>query len=186
MTAHLGAPSRLEEPPQQLVTLDSTGEAIDARQRLLQWALAQTDGTGGEAERDPRDYFRIAAPQFLADPAAVHGVSWCGIFCLAGLIACGILGADRHWVTGKGFVNWEDAAGKRLLPMTRLPQAPGDIVVFGAPGWHHAIVHSWGDGLVTTLDGNTLRAPREGCAARRRSLTAYGYFSLGRLLGEIP
>lgn len=186
MTASLGAPGRLEEAPHQLITLAATGEAIDARQRLLQWALAQTDGTGGEAERDPRDYYRIAAPQFLRDPAAVHGVSWCGIFCLAGLIETGILGPDRCWETGKGFVNWEDETGKKLLPMSKLPGAPGDIVVFGAPGWHHAIVHSWGGGKVITIDGNTLRAPREGCAARERPLTAYGYFSLGRLLGETP
>lgn len=182
--ASLGAPGRFDEPPHELLTLPVTGEAIDARGRLLAWALAQTDGKGGPADRDPNIYYRIAAPQF-ADSGNEHKVSWCGVFCLAGLIEVGIW-PGPSWQTGQGFVNAEDATGKRLLPMTRLPQAPGDIVVFGAPGWHHAIVHSWGNGKVVTIDGNTLPAPREGCAARERPLAAYGYFSLSRLLGEAP
>jgi len=172
------APAWASERPESLIELDATGEAIDARGRVLAWALSQV------GDRDPNDYFHLAAPQYLGGKHE-HDTSWCGIFALAALREAGVVGGDEWlWHTGAGFVNREDEKGKPFLPRTNLPLAPGDIVVFGAPTWHHAIVHSFGDGKVRTIDGNTLPFPREGVACRERPLAAYGYYSLARLLGE--
>jgi hypothetical protein len=175
-----GAPSRLEEAPPELLRLPLTGEALDARARLLAWATAQI------GEQDPNTYFQAAAPQF--GPAERHSIAWCGIFALAGLRATGIVdGPEWLWETGKGFLNRRDAAGKLLFTRTGVPQAPGDIMLLPGPSWHHCIVHSWRDGMCNTLDGNTLPFPKEGVAARRRPiLGAFGFYSLARLLGEAP
>ncbi len=177
--ASIGAPlpAWATERPDSLVTLESTGEAIDARGRVLEWALSQV------GDRDPNEYFRRAAPQYLGGHHE-HDTSWCGIFALAALREAGV--CDWTWVTSLGFVNFEDDTGKRWLPKSSLPAAPGDIVVFGAPTWHHAIVHSFGDGKVRTIDGNTLPFPREGVACRERPIGAFGYYSLARLLREAP
>ena len=186
MVAGPGEPRQEEggtalEPGPLLTALDATGEAIDARARVIAWALGEV------GEQDPRKYFGMCAPQYLADGRDhSRDTSWCGIFVLSALRAAGVVGPDWTWATGLGFVNREDPAGKRWMPCTALPQAPGDVVVFGAPTWHHAIVHSWGNGRVYTVDGNTLPAPREGVATRSRPLAAYGYYSLARLLGEAP
>ena len=175
-----GQPQRLEEPPPELLSLPVTGEAIDARGQLLRWALAQ------QGERDPHVYTAIAAPQFShQDP---HSFAWCGIFALAGLISNGIVGGDEWlWRTGEGFVQKRDAKGRLWLPRGGTPEAPGDIMLLGAPSWHHCIVHSWANGFAYTIDGNTLPYPKEGVAVRRRPiLGAFGFYSLARLLGEAP
>lgn len=177
----IGEPQRLDEqPPDQLLHLPVAGEALDARARLLKWAYAQ------QGEQDPHRYTAIAAPQF--NPSNSHSFAWCGIFALAGLREAGIVsGPDWMWETGRGFIGKRDGAGRPWLPRSGVPEAPGDIMLLGAPSWHHCIVASWADGYCTTIDGNTLPAPREGVAVRRRPiLGAFGFYSLARLLGETP
>ena len=150
-----------------------TGEAIDARARLVAWAASQI------GERDPNEYYRVCAPQF-ADRGAEHSVSWCGIFALAGLHVIAPTRAPM-WATGKGFV--------RDLRTVSLPE-PGDIAVFrkGADGrdlWHHAIVERVERGRVYTIDGNVLPAPREGVARRDRPIDANAtFYSIASLLRD--
>lgn len=151
---------------------DETGEAIDARARLVAWARGEL------GEQDPNKYYRSAAPQF-ADKGAEHSVSWCGVFVLAGLRECGL--TDWQWETGRGFVY--------RLAKTADPQ-PGDVAVFqkGASGkdlWHHAIVASVDSGAVNTVDGNVLPAPREGVAERRRAIDSNAtFYSIAQLLWD--
>lgn len=172
-------PPTPDEPPEELAELEAPGEAIDARSRLLAWAESQI------GPKDPDRYYAVAAPQFVGTKA--NAISWCGVFCLAGLLECGIAPPEWRWVTSLGFVNREEADGSRALPMGHLPKAPGDIVVFKGPNAHHAIVKRWADGYLWTIDGNTLSAPAEGVAERKRRIyDAYGFYSLSRLLGEAP
>ena len=146
---------------------DETGEAIDARARVVAWARAEL------GVQDPNKYYRIAAPQF-ADRGHEHDVSWCGVFCLAALRECGL--TDMEWVTGKGFVY--------KLALTDAPE-PGDIAVFGPPLWHHAIVERLEGGLLHTIDGNTMTRPIEGVTARKRALSPQiDFYSLGRLISQ--
>jgi len=153
--------------------VSETGEAIDARARLLAWAESQI------GERDPNAYYRICAPQF-ADKGAEHSVSWCGVFVLAGLHHVAPTRAPM-WKTGKGFV-YE-------LKGVPLPE-PGDIAVFrkGANGkdlWHHAIVERVEKGRVYTIDGNVLVAPREGVARRDRPVDSnVQFYSIATLLRD--
>lgn len=155
---------------------DETGEAIDARARLVAWAISQI------GDRDPNEYYRVCAPQF-ADGGHEHDTSWCGIFCLAGLHAVGL--CEWEWSTRRtepGFV-WR-------LRVTPFPDM-GDIAVFrkGADGrdvWHHAIVEAPPTkGLVRTIDGNVLPAPREGVATRTRPVDSnVTFYSIASLLRD--
>ncbi len=152
-----------------------TGEAIDARQALVVWALAQL------GEQDPNKYYRACAPQF-ADKSAEHSVSWCGVFCLAGLRAVGL--CDWNWssrASQPGFV-WQ-------LRIVTLPE-PGDIAVFrkGADGkdiWHHAIVQRVENGRVYSVDGNVMRFPKEGVETRERPVDGnVRFYSIAELLSD--
>lgn len=140
---------------------EETGEAIDARARLVAWAAGEI------GEQDPNKYYRVAAPQF-ADGGHEHDTSWCGIFCLAGLHAIAPTRAPI-WQTGSGFA-------REHLRVVQLPE-PGDIAVFrkgedknGRDLWHHAIVERLDRGVLHTIDGNVLRAPLEGVARKTRKL----------------
>ena len=163
---HPGELDDIEKASTLLLSIPETGEALDARARLLGWGLAQL------GDQEPDRYYKVAAPQFLGSKP--NQFSWCGVFCLAGLLENYIAPADWQWETGLGFVH--------RLTMHARPQAPGDIVVF--PGkWHHAIVRSWGETRLCTIDGNVLRAPREGVAeCERRISDAYGFYSIADLL----
>lgn len=158
-----------------------TGEALDGRARLVAWACGEI------GEQDPNKYYRIAAPQFVGK-GAEHSVSWCGIFCLAGLRALEF--TDWQWETGKGFVF--------RLETTRDPQ-PGDIAVFrkGADGkdiWHHAIVERvdpatkfvhMGISAVHTIDGNVTLSPSEAVKERTRPIDSnVTFYSIGSLLRD--
>lgn len=152
---------------------EETGEAIDARTALVEWAAGEI------GERDPNVYYRVCAPQF-ADKGAEHSVSWCGIFCLAGLHAVAPTRAPM-WKTGKGFV-----FELRVVPF---PER-GDIAVFrkGADGrdiWHHAIVEHVASGRVYTIDGNVMPAPKEGVARRVRPIDSnVTFYSIASLLRD--
>lgn len=154
---------------------NETGEAIDARKRYVAWAESQI------GERDPNVYYRVCAPQF-ADKGAEHSVSWCGVFCLAGLHETGL--CTWEWSTRRtepGFV-WR----LRVVPFPE----HGDIAVFrkGADGrdvWHHAIVDHVENGRVYTVDGNVLIAPREGVASRVRPVDSnVTFYSIASLLRD--
>jgi hypothetical protein len=154
---------------------EETGEAIDAREAVVAWALSQV------GDRDPNEYYRVVAHQF-ADKGAEHSVSWCGVFALAALRACGL--CDWTWssrASEPGFV-WR-------LPVVAFPEK-GDIAVFrkGADGrdvWHHAIVKHVENGRADTVDGNVLPYPREGVAERTRPIDAnVTFYSIAGLLRD--
>jgi len=157
---------------------DETGEAIDARARLVAWA------EGEVGLQDPAKYYAICAPQFLGTKP--NEKSWCGIFVLAGLRTLEL--CDWDWSTRRtepGFVY-------RLRPIA-FPDV-GDIAVFqkSADGvrdlWHHAIVRRPPiGGLVDTVDGNVLWAPAEGVALkthRIRSALGDRFYSIAGLLAD--
>ncbi len=159
---------------------EETGEAIDARARLVAWALSQV------GDQKPHKYYEICAPQFLGTKP--NDKSWCGVFALAGLHECGLCPADWTWsdrASEPGFV-WR-------LRVTAFPEA-GDIMVKrkGADGvrdlWHHAIVKAPPvGGFVQTIDGNVLIAPREGVAERRRPVESPAlmtFYSIATLLRD--
>ena len=163
-------------PPNDL----ETGEAIDARARLVAWALSQV------GERDPNEYYRVCAPQF-ADRGAEHSISWCGIFCLAGLRLNDL--CDWEWSTRRtepGFVY--------RLRVTAFPDT-SDIAVFekganGATLWHHAFVRRLEGGVLYTVDGNTgYVAPKEGVSTRERKMSVergnVTFYSIASLLRDL-
>lgn len=155
---------------------EETGEALDARDRYVAWALSQL------GERDPNEYFRICAKDF-ANKRLEHTKSWCGIFALAGLRVCNF--CDWEWSlrpSEPGFVY--------RLPRVSFPEK-GDIAVFqkGADGkdiWHHAIVKRAPEkGYVETIDGNVLLYPKEGVAERKRYIDSNAsFYSIAGLLRD--
>ena len=160
---------------------DETGEAIDARERLVAWALSQV------GPQDPNTYYRVCAPQF-ADMGHEHDKSWCGIFCLAGLRVAGL--CDWDWSDRRsepGFV-WR-------LRAVAFPEK-ADIAVFekgesGKTLWHHAIVRRLEGGVLYTVDGNTgFVAPGEGVSLRERKMSAergnVTFYSIASLLQDPP
>lgn len=161
--------------------LEETGEAIDARARVVARARSFLGPGDIDTLQDPNQFFRIACPEF-ADKGLEHRKAWCGIFALACLKLEGIA-PDIMWdPTGKGFVGH--------LKVTHEPLA-GDVVIFGAPLWHHAIVDRVEGGLVHTIDGNVLAGldahgqPREGCGRRKRPLTpAVTFYSIHKLIAD--
>lgn len=145
-----------------------TGEALDAlhpvRAALLEWAASRI------GEQNPDDFWEICGPHMKGDPG---GTSWCGGFVLAGLVECVPACLSWRWQRGSGFVL------ARKLPVTAAP-SPGDIAIWRKvppagekDTWHHAFVEAFADGNVDSIDGNVLRAPKEGAARCHRSIN-YG------------
>lgn len=153
--------------------IEETGEAIDARARLVAWARGEV-GT-----QDPNKYYRVCAPSFVG-----HEKAWCGIFCLSGLHALKL--CSWFWSIDPerpGFV-WR-------LDRTTEPKQ-GDIAVFrfdelGRELWHHAIIDRLESSRVRSIDGNVLRSPLEGVAERVRPVTPnVSFYSIARLLRDEP
>jgi hypothetical protein len=162
-----------------------TGEELDAlhptRAAILEWAEKWI------GECNPDEIWTLAnSPHMRGDPS---GISWCGGFTLAGLVQN--VPACRAWSWQRsGFVL------ARGLPVVSSPE-PGDIAIWRkvppagvSDTWHHAFVESTKDGFVESIDGNVLRAPREG-VARCSRLVNYGastgykptFYSIAGLLG---
>jgi hypothetical protein len=155
--------------------IEETGEAIDARARLVAWARGEI-GT-----QNPDKYFRVCAPSFVGKGAEI---AWCGIFCLAGLHALEL--CSWLWSTDPkepGFV-WR-------LDRTRDPLL-ADIAVFRFDEhrrelWHHAFIERFDGASVATIDGNVLRRPLEGVAARVHPVTSdVTFYSIAQLLRDGP
>lgn len=149
-----------------------TGEALDARDRLVARARAFT------GKQDPDHFYRIAIPEWVGVP----GKSWCGVFALSCLVAEGLWPADaERWRGGSGFVLRGVADG--LLRVTKFPLT-GDIAVFGAPLWHHAIVRGeMSNGTVPTIDGNVTGPTGKGVWERTHPVTdATTFYSIAPLL----
>lgn len=154
---------------------DETGEAIDARAAVVAWAISQV------GEQSPHKYYAICAPEFMRTKP--NEKSWCGVFCLAALVVNGLCG--WQWSarpSEPGFV-WR-------LRVTAFPEA-GDVAVFrkGANGrdlWHHAIVRRPPEnGVVETVDGNVMWAPREGVELRSRPVDSnVTFYSIASLLKD--
>lgn len=149
--------------------LNATGEAIDARRRVVDAAIAEI------GFREPSKYWRTVCPDFLGQKP--NAKAWCGIFALW-CIRQALPEVDWLWSTRAsepGFV-WR-------LSHTALPE-PGDVAVFGPTLWHHAIVEDCYGGNVYTIDGNVLPAPLEGVARRKRPiLPATSFHSIAKLIG---
>ncbi len=162
----MGPHSRQGDP----VLIDETGEAIDARARVVARALGEL------GEQDPDKYYDVVAPQFSGGKND-HAISWCGIGALWCLVMEGL--CTWNWETGRGFVY-------RLKTLS-LP-LPGDIAIFrkGATGkdlWHHAIVKDYGNGKVNTVDANVLPYPKEGWAEKTRPIdTNVTFYSIATLI----
>jgi hypothetical protein len=172
-----------------MIIEDETGEAIDARLRVVARARSYLGPNDAPKDQDPCEFFRIFAPMY--GPKEVHSKAWCGIFAGACLVLEGLWPADaKRWVDSKGFVLASVAAG--LLRVVDVPR-PGDVVLFGAPLWHHAIVDLPGmvGGKVHTIDGNSIGnlglgpdgQPREGCSKKVHTVDhATVFYSIAPLI----
>jgi hypothetical protein len=105
-----------------------------------------------------------------------HTVSWCGGFVLWVLRQVGL--CDWDWAVWKGANS--PAGFVYRLPTIGLPEA-GDIAVFrkgkdGKDIWHHAIVERYGNGLVYTIDGNTMAYPKEGVTTKYHPIDSNATF----------
>lgn len=154
-------------PPLELDDLDETGEAIDARRRVL--AVAETQ----LGDQDPDKYWSLVCPELMGNP---HKVAWCGGFALWCLREAGL--CEWPWVVWKG-PGTPSGFLYRLLP-TRDPK-PGDIAYFDHLQ-HHAIVRSVSGGFVDTIDGNALPAPREGVVEKTHPVTGCTFYSIASLI----
>ncbi len=131
---------------------DETGEAIDARARVVARARAEL------GVQDPNKYYRDVAPAFIGHP---HDKAWCGVFALWCYVKEEL--CDWTWTPdGAGFVH--------RLQRTQRPE-PGDVVVIdrtpsGVVLWHHAIVTRVDGWYLHTVDGNALPYPLEGVDER--------------------
>ncbi len=97
------------------------------------------------AELGPGDveaYWRDA----VSDTKWPGGLAWCGIFALWCLHQAG-LAKSVKWKLGYGFLEVQK------LPKTHQPK-PGDMAYFDKPFQHHAIVESYEQGVLKTIDGN--------------------------------
>jgi hypothetical protein len=123
----------------------------EARARVV--ALA----AGELGDQDPDKYWRLVQPALMGHP---HDVAWCGGFALWCLRTAGL--CDWSWKVGSGFLEVKG------MPKVQLPE-PGDIGYI-AKAAHHFIVEDVRDGIVYSIDGNHLTAPREGVARAQRKL----------------
>jgi len=155
--------------------------ASEARARVVARARSYLAPDGQPCARDPNEFFRIAAPDF-ADRGLERTRAWCGIFALACLVLEKVWPADAPlWVNGKGFVLAAVRTG--LMRVVSIGE-PGDVVCFGAPLWHYAIVERVEGGKAYTIDGNVMGAV-EGCSAKVHKIdAATAFYSIGPLVGE--
>lgn len=131
--------------------LEETGEAIDARARVVAIAEAEI------GEQDPDKYWKEVCPDLCGHP---HRIAWCGGFALWCLRTAGLTNWDWYIYQGPG-----SPSGFlfHLLP-TEDPK-PGDIAYFDHMQ-HHAIVKEVNWPYVDTIDGNSMASPKEGVTAK--------------------
>jgi hypothetical protein len=152
-------------------TADDKAEAFrGTRLDVVAWARGEL------GDRDPQKYIRDVAHVYIGQPP--NAKAWCGIFWLWCLFKAEL--TKQQWIDGKGF------AGVLGLPRVQIPE-PGDGMYFGTPNHHYAVVERVRDGVVHTIEGNTLRTPREGVTAQSHPLSAVNagggcYFSIAPLL----
>lgn len=149
---------------------DETGEAIDAR------ALVVTAAESQIGEQDPDKYWRQVCPDLLGHP---HTISWCGGFALWALHQAGL--CDWHWDIWKG--PGTPSGFLYRLRHTADPM-PGDLAYF-ARSQHHAVIARVLEHYVDTIDGNTLRFPREGVTGPniRKRVEVTSFYSIAQLVG---
>jgi hypothetical protein len=135
----------------------------ETRSRVVAIARAEL------GEQDPQKYIRDAAPIYIGQPP--NAKAWCGIFALWCYRKAGL--TTKQWIDGRGFAHG-------YLPIVSLPE-PGDLAYYSS-GQHYAIVEHCADGYVYTIDGNAMKAPKEGVDTRRRWITdAAAYYSIRNL-----
>lgn len=154
-------------PPLELEGLDETGEAIDARARVLAIAEAEL------GQQDPDKYWRLVCPALMGNP---HKVAWCGGFALWCLRQAGF--TDWDWLVYRG-PGTPSGFLFRLLP-TRDPK-PGDIAYFDHLQ-HHAIVRAVHGPYVDTIDGNAMASPLEGVVQKTHHITGCTFYSIASLI----
>lgn len=123
----------------------------DARARVV--SLAQ----GEIGIQDPDKYWHLVCPALMGH---AHDVAWCGGFALWCLRTAGLV--DWSWKIGSGFLEVKG------LPRVSLPE-PGDIGYL-AKNAHHFVVVDCHDGVVDSVDGNHIPAPREGVGVATRPI----------------
>ena len=156
--------------------LNETGEAIDARTRVVERARREV------GDQNPDRYYTLVAHEFEGH---AHDKAWCGVFALWCYVSEGL--CSWVWsveVHAPGFA-WR-------LPRTTEPK-PGDLAVFeknprtGATLWHHAIVERVEGDEVHTIDGNALPFPREGVAHATHPIDEnVRFYSVEPLISDPP
>lgn len=136
--------------------LDETGEAIDARASVV--ACAKTE----LGERDPDKYWHIVQPLLVGNR---HTISWCGGFALWTLVVTEL--CAWKWTIYKG--GNSPSGFLYRLKRTTDPH-PGDMAYFHK-GQHHAIVGERDGDDLLTIDGNSMRFPKEGVTQNERKLS---------------
>ncbi len=129
----------------------------DYRAELLEWAKGEV-GPGRRA-----DYWRTV---FGSDPGPK--LSWCGVFCLAGLHHVGL--TDAKWKLGQGFIY------PLGLQRTTTP-ARGDIGYIDQPFQHQFLFDYEYDGWIHSVDGN-----QPDVRERKRRKAGIVFFSIQPLI----
>jgi hypothetical protein len=134
----------------------------DARARVVAIATAEL------GEQDPNKYYKDIAPMYLGTKP--NEKAWCGVFVLWCLGQAGLV--PWKWVDGKGFLY--------RLSIVDLPE-PGDIAYFDRMQ-HHALVTKAEGGKIYTIDGNSMKAPKEGVTENHHTISeGVRYFSIRHL-----
>lgn len=152
--------------PIELEDIDETGEAIDARRKVI--AIADTQ----IGIQDPDKYWSLVCPELMGNP---HKIAWCGGFALWCLREAGL--CTWNWVIYKG-PGTPSGFLYHLLP-TRDPK-PGDIAYFDHMQ-HHAIVKEVHGPFVDTIDGNAMQGV-EGVVSKTHPVTGCTFYSIASLI----
>ena len=138
------------------------------RARVVEIARAEI-GDQRKGSPQVREYWAAVCPQYsrgqITDLA--ESLEWCGVFALWCLHQSGV--TTVPWELGRGFVYH--------LPRSHAPE-PGDVLVGGAPLWHHGIVESltmrgarpW----LASIEGNTPNVRRRD----RPAPAGFTYYSI--------
>lgn len=146
------------ELPEKVNTISGGGNVL--RDRVIQIAQSQL-GQG-----DWRKYLQGTVSSMPNEKK-----HWCGLFALWVLQIAGI--TSKQWTWGSGISS--------ILPPTKNPK-PGDIAYFTHNN-HHAIIEKIDGDNMITIDGNSWG----GKVVRndRKLSDAYGFYSIGPLIGEV-
>jgi hypothetical protein len=167
--------------------LDTTGGELDwrdaKRAEIIAKAASQL-GNQGKGSAQVIGYWRTVMPKSWSDARVrefAKTADWCGGFVLWAYRMSGIA-LDTDWIMGKGFARPEWLVTK---------PKPGDFCIRPKSGagkfiYHHALVESFGDGRLVTIDGNQPGVLRRDRAIPKDNMAYYSIepFLVEALAGE--